>query len=80
VSTWLIVWFVIGLVSTAALLVFLVGLVRHVMIVGRAAREMQEAVAPLAEEIGAGSDRASSRMQGLPVPGGAGSRGKTTRR
>ncbi len=81
-STWLVVWFVIGLVSTVALLVFLVALVRHALILGRAARDMQEAVAPLAEEISSGSDRASGRIQGMSVRGRgkAGGRERSGRR
>jgi hypothetical protein len=69
VSTWLVVWFIVAIVSTAAVLACLLALVRHVMVVGRSARQLQEAVKPLADEISAQGQRASSRASSLEPPG-----------
>ena len=68
-STWLIVWFIVAIVSTAAVIACLVALARHVIVVGRAAKEFQQAVQPLADAIGADGERASQRAASLQVPG-----------
>ena len=68
-STWLVVWFVVAIVSTIAVIAFLVALVRHVLVLGRSARRMQEAVAPLADEIARAGQRASDRAASLEPPG-----------
>ena len=60
-----IVWFVIGLLTVVAVLALLIALIRHLMVLGRAARRFQEEVTPLAEDISALSERASTRTQGL---------------
>ena len=63
-TTTALVWFVIGLLSIAAVLALLIALIRHLMVLGRATRRFQEEVTPLAEEISALSSRASSRSSG----------------
>jgi hypothetical protein len=68
VSTWLLVWLVVGLVTTAALAACAIWLVRHVMLLGRTVGRVQEELAPLAEEISRGSARASDRAAGLRMP------------
>ena len=68
-STWLVVWFIVAIVSTAAVIACLVALVRHVLVVGRSAKELQEAVKPLADAITADGQRASDRASSLEVPG-----------
>ena len=68
-STWLIVWFIVAIVSTAAVIACLVALARHVIVVGRAAKEFQQALQPLADAIGADGERASQRAASLKVPG-----------
>jgi uncharacterized membrane protein len=75
VATWLVVWFVVAIVSTVAVIAFLVALVRHLLVLGRAARQMQEAVTPLADEIAREGQRASGRAASLEPPGSSGSRG-----
>jgi uncharacterized membrane protein len=67
-GTWLTVWFVIGILTTVAMIAFLIALTRHVLLLGRTARRMQEEVGPIASEITSGMDRASSRAAGLKVP------------
>jgi hypothetical protein len=69
VSTWLIWWFVIALVTTLVIVVVIAGLVRHAMVLGRAAERLQEEVGPLAGEIAAEGDRASARAARLRMPG-----------
>lgn len=67
-STWLVVWFVIGIVTTVALVACFVALGRHVVILGRTARQTQEALQPLADDVARGADRASARAQGFRLP------------
>ena len=64
-TTTALVWFVIGLVSIAAVTALLIALIRHLMVFGRAVRRFQEEVTPIAEDISALSDRASNRSRGL---------------
>ncbi len=56
-STWVTVWFVIGLISATAVLVCGVGLVKHVVVLSRTLKGFQEAVAPVAADIAAGGAR-----------------------
>ena len=62
---WLVVWLVVGLITTAALLVMLGFLVRHVILLGRTASRMQEELQPIAEELAAASARAADAAAGL---------------
>lgn len=64
-TTTALVWLVIGLLTIVAVLALLMALIRHVLVLGRAARRFQEEVTPLAEDISALSDRASNRPKGL---------------
>ena len=68
-STWLAVWLIVAIVSTVAVIACLVALVRHVLILGRSARELQQAVTPFADAITAGGRRASERASSLELPG-----------
>ncbi|HEX5936718.1 MAG TPA: hypothetical protein VFZ75_03345 [Actinomycetota bacterium] len=56
---WLVVWLVNGLVSIGVLLVLLAFLIRHVILLGRTARRMQEELQPIADELAASSARAA---------------------
>ena len=64
-TTSALVWFVIGLLTIVAVLALLIPLIRHLMVLGRAARRFQEEVTPIAEDISALSDRASNRPKHL---------------
>jgi len=64
-ESWLVVWLVVGLVTTAALLVMLGFLVRHVILLGRTAGRMQEELLPITEELAAASARAADTAAGL---------------
>lgn len=60
-GTWLVVWFIVGILSTVAVLAFLIALIRHLMVLGRSARRMQDEVTPIVQEISAYGARASGR-------------------
>ena len=64
-EAWLVVWLVVGLVTTGALLVMLGFLVRHVILLGRTASRMQEELQPIADELAAASARAADAAAGL---------------
>jgi hypothetical protein len=65
VEAWLVVWLVVGLVTTGALLVMLGYLVRHVILLGRTAGQMQQELQPIADEVAAASARAADTAAGL---------------
>lgn len=67
-STWLVVWLVVGLVTLVAVAAFAIFLVRHVLILGRTAGRMQDELAPLAQEISRESARAGDRAANLRMP------------
>ena len=71
-DTWLVVWLVVGLVTTSALLVTLGFLVRHVILLGRTASRMQAELQPIAEELAAASARAADTAAGLSERASAG--------
>ena len=64
-GTWLIVWFVIGIVSTIAMLAFLTALIRHLLVLGRTARRMQDKLSPVMREISDEGARAGARASKL---------------
>lgn len=68
-STWILVWFIVAVVSTSLVLLFLAGLVRQVILLVRTARQMQDEIQPLADELSREGQRASSRASSLQVPG-----------
>jgi hypothetical protein len=71
-DTWLVVWLVVALVTTAALLVMLGFLVRHVILLGRTAGRMQADLQPITEELAAASARAADTAAGLSRRASAG--------
>jgi hypothetical protein len=76
--SWLVVWLVIGLSTTAALLVMLGFLVRHVILLGRTAGRLQEELQPIADDVAVASARAADAAAGLS--GRASARGSAPRR
>jgi hypothetical protein len=68
VTTVFVVWFTLTVVTTVALAAVLVGLVRHVLGLGRTLRRFQEEVTPVADDISAQRNRASSRVARLSGP------------
>jgi hypothetical protein len=65
-TTTALVWLVVGLVSLAAVLAVLIALIRHLFLLGRAARRFQDEVGPVTREIGELADAASGRGRGMP--------------
>ena len=64
-ETWLVVWLVVGLLTTAALLVMLAFLVRHAILLGRTAGRLREELQPIFDETAAASARAADTAAGL---------------
>lgn len=64
-STWLVAWFVIGVVTTVALTAFFVALARHAVILGRSAKRMQEEAQPIVEDINRLTARQGARIDAL---------------
>ncbi len=75
-----LVWLVVGLVSTAAVLAVVIGLVRHVLVLVRSLTRFQREITPIAAEIGSLGERAVSRArrEDTERPFGRG-RGRTVR-
>ena len=71
-STWLVVWIVLGAASTLALTAFVVALGRHVLILGRTARRFQEEVGSIADEVAREGARASEHAERLGRTRGTG--------
>jgi hypothetical protein len=62
---WLVVWFVVGIVSTVAVLACLIGLLRHMLILGRTVRQLQEEVQPIADDLAKERQRASAHVAAI---------------
>jgi hypothetical protein len=69
VSPWLLVWYLIAAVSTMAVLVFAIALVREALLLGRTARRFQEEAQPIVDDVGREAARASDRARSLSPPG-----------
>lgn len=67
-STWLVVWFIVAIVSTIAVLAFLIALIRHLLVLGRTARRMQDELSPIVQEISDQGMRAGDRASRLTPP------------
>lgn len=61
-----VVWLVVGLASTIAVLAVAIALVRHVLVLARALGRFRDAVGPIAGQIASQGDRAASRARGRP--------------
>ncbi|HYF10722.1 MAG TPA: hypothetical protein VEC09_00310 [Actinomycetota bacterium] len=62
-STVVIVWLVIGLLSAAVTTAMLIALIRHVLVLGRAIGRFGAEVSPIADEIAAQTKVAGGRSQ-----------------
>jgi len=58
-STTAVVWLTVGLVTTVAMIAMLVALIRHVLLIGRAAGRLQDEIAPLRADIDRGKTSAT---------------------
>ena len=70
-SSWLVAWLVIGLVSTAALAACVIFLVYHGILLGRTARRAQEELGAVAADAADQARRAGERASTLRVPTGS---------
>ena len=67
-----VVWLVVGLLTITVVLALLIALIRHLLVLGRAAGRFQAEVGPVVQEITEQSDRAAARSRnrsGAPVQG-----------
>jgi hypothetical protein len=64
-APWLVVWFVVGMVSTLAVLACLIGLIRHVMVLARTMKQLQAEVQPIADELAEEGRRASAHASAI---------------
>ena len=62
-STVLIVWLVIGLLSATVTIAMLIALIRHVLVLGRAIGRFGAEVSTIANEIAAATEAAGDRSQ-----------------
>ncbi len=64
-APWLVVWFGGGIVSTVAILACLIGLMRHLLILGRTVKQLQDEVRPIADELADERQRASTHASSI---------------
>lgn len=64
-ASWLVVWFVVGIVSTLAILACLLGLVRHLLILGRTVKQLQEELQPIADDLAKEGQRAGEHIAAI---------------
>jgi hypothetical protein len=62
---WLVVWFVVGIVSTVAVLACLIGLLRHILVLGRTVKQLQDEVQPIADDLARERQRASTHVAAI---------------
>ena len=68
-SPWLIVWYLLAVISVVAVAAFVIALVRQAMLLGRTARRFQEEAQPIVDDLSRESARASERAGSLSPPG-----------
>jgi hypothetical protein len=71
-STWVTVWFIVGLLAATAVGVCIAGLVKHIIVLNRTLKVFQEETAPITADIAAGSSRATSVASNLKPPSRSG--------
>jgi hypothetical protein len=59
VEPWLVVWLIVAITTTVALIVVLASLVRQVVLIGRTASRLRQELTPIADEVAAASARAA---------------------
>jgi hypothetical protein len=69
VSTWILIWFIVAVITTTLVLLCLLGLARHVVLLVRTARQMQDEIKPIVDGLSREGQRASQRAASLRAPG-----------
>ena len=64
-ASWIVVWLVIGIVSTAAILACLAGLLRHLLILWRSVKQLQEEIQPIADDVAREGHKASEHASAM---------------
>lgn len=64
-APWLVVWFVVGIVSTVAILACLIGLMRHVLVLARTVKQLQDDVQPIADDLAKEGQRAGAHASAM---------------
>lgn len=59
-ASWLVVWFVVGIVSTVAILACLIGLLRHLLVLARTVKQLQAEVQPITDDLSKARQRAGA--------------------
>ena len=67
-STWILVWFVVAVVSTVALVACGIAMVRHIMLIGRTARQTQDEMQPIIEDMSREGRAASEHAAAFSPP------------
>ena len=77
--TWILVWFIIGICSTVALIGWLLFLGWHGVLLGRTFRRLADEVRPLTDDISRATDRQSRKIHELDTRAAGLRFGKTRR-
>ena len=64
-APWLVTWFVVAIVSTVAVLACLIGLLRHLLVLGRTVKQLQEEIRPLTDDLSREQQRASQHVAAI---------------
>ena len=64
-ASWLVVWFVVGIVSTVAILACMIGLMRHVLVLGRTVRQLRDEVKPVTDDLASERQRAGEHVSAI---------------
>jgi hypothetical protein len=69
VNVWILCWFVIAVLSTLVVIVCAVALVRHILLLGRTAKQAQDEIQPIVDDIARQGREASAKTASFQVPG-----------
>jgi hypothetical protein len=64
-APWLVTWFVIAIVSTVAVLACLIGLLRHLLVLGRTVKQLQEEMQPITDDLSRERQRAGDHVAAI---------------
>jgi len=61
----LVTWFVVAIISTVAVLACLIALLRHLLVLGRTVKQMQDELRPIADDLARERQRASEHVSAI---------------